>query len=59
MYERIKKIAGFFGKEDKNPNDYISKENQEKYKIFKKWLIDNGAIFQKNIDFPYTCDLFI
>ena len=54
MYERIKKIAKFFGKEDKNPNEYISKENQEKYKIFKKWLIDNGAIFQKNIDFPYT-----
>ena len=54
MYERIKKIAGFFSKEDKNPNDYISKENQEKYKIFKKWLIDNGAVFQKNLDFPYT-----
>ena len=54
MYERIKKIASYFGKENNNPNDYISKENQEKYKIFKKWLIDNGAVFQKNIDFPYT-----
>jgi len=54
MYERILKIAAFFGEEDKNPNDYISEETQEKYKIFKKWLIDNGAIFQKNIDFPYT-----
>ena len=54
MYERVKNIAAFFGKEDNNPNDYLSKETQEKYKIFKKWLIDNGAIFQKNIDFPYT-----
>ena len=54
MYERIQKIASFFGKENENPADFISKENQEKYKIFKKWLIDNGAIFQKNIDFPYT-----
>ena len=54
MYERITKIASFFGQENKNPNEFISKETQEKYKIFKKWLIDNGAIFQKNIDFPYT-----
>ena len=54
MYERIKRIASYFGKENNNPNEHISKENQEKYKIFKKWLIDNGAIFQKNIDFPYT-----
>ena len=49
-----KKIAYYFGKENKNSNQHISKENQEKYKIFKKWLIVNGAIFQKNIDFPYT-----
>ena len=54
MYERIKSLSDFFNKENKNPNEYISKETQEKYKIFKKWLIDNGAIFQKNIDFPYT-----
>ena len=46
MYERIKRIASYFGKENNNPNEHISKENQEKYKIFKKWLIDNGAIFQ-------------
>ena len=54
MYERIKKISSIFNKEDENPNEYISKETQEKYQIFKKWLIENGAIFQKNIDFPYT-----
>ena len=54
MYERIKKISSIFNKEDENPNEYISKETQEKYKIFKKWLIENGAKFQKNIDFPYT-----
>ena len=54
MYERLESISSIFNKEDPNPNDYISKENQEKYKIFKKWLIDNGAFFQKNIDFPYT-----
>ena len=54
MYKRIEKIAAFFEKENQNPNDHLSKETQEKYKVFKKWLIDNGAIFQKNIDFPYT-----
>ena len=54
MYARLESISSIFNKEDPNPNDYISKENQEKYKIFKKWLIDNGALFQKNIDFPYT-----
>ena len=54
MYKRIEKIAAFFEREDQNPNDPLSKETQEKYKVFKKWLIDNGAIFQKNIDFPYT-----
>ena len=54
MYQRLESISSIFNKEDPNPNDYISKENQEKYKLFKKWLIDNGAFFQKNIDFPYT-----
>ena len=54
MYKRIKSLSSIFNKEDENPNKYLSKETQEKYKIFKKWLIDNGAIFQKNIDFPYT-----
>jgi len=54
MYKRILSISSIFNKEDENPNDYLSKETQKKYKIFKKWLIDNGAIFQKNIDFPYT-----
>ena len=54
MYQRIKTISSIFNKEDDNPSDYLSKETIEKYKIFKKWLIDNGAIFQKNIDFPYT-----
>ena len=54
MYKKIQSISSIFNKEDENPNDYLSKETQEKYKIFKKWLIDNGAIFQKNIDFPYT-----
>ena len=54
MYERIKTISSIFNKEDENPNEFISKETQEKYKVFKKWLIENGAIFQKNIDFPYT-----
>jgi len=47
MYARLESISSIFNKEDPNPNDYISKENQEKYKIFKKWLIDNGALFQK------------
>ena len=54
MYQRIKSISSIFNKEDENPSDYLSKETIEKYQIFKKWLIDNGAIFQKNIDFPYT-----
>ena len=26
----------------------------KKYNIFKNWLLSNGAIFSKNIDFPYT-----
>ena len=54
MYNRLQKISSFLNKEDPNPSKYISEEIQQKYKIFKQWLIDNGAIFQKNIDFPYT-----
>ena len=54
MYNRIQKISSFLNKEDPDPSKYISEEIQQKYKIYKQWLIDNGAIFQKNIDFPYT-----
>ena len=54
MYDRIKKLSEYFNQEHENPSLYIKPDILEKFSIFKKWLIDNGAIFSKNIDFPYV-----
>ena len=54
MYERIQKICDYLKKENTNSELYINKEIVEKFKIYKNWLIENGAIFDKNIDFPIT-----
>ena len=54
MYERIQKMCEYLKKENTNSEQYINKEIFEKFKIYKNWLIGNGAIFDKNIDFPIT-----
>ena len=54
MFERIQKICNYSKKENDNTDIYINKEIKEKYNIYKKWLIENGAVFDKNIDFPFT-----
>ena len=54
MYEKIQKICEYLRKENENSENYIGKEIKEKYFIYKNWLIENGAIFDKNIDFPIT-----
>ena len=54
MYERIQKISKYLNKEQPNSSSHIKPELLKKFNIFKKWLIDNGAIFAKNIDFPYA-----
>ena len=54
MYKRIKRISEFFNKEQKNSLLSINPELIKKFDLFKKWLIENGAIFTKNIDFPYA-----
>ena len=54
MYERIQKISKYLNQEQPNSSSHIKPELLKKFDIFKKWLIDNGAIFSKNIDFPYA-----
>ena len=54
MIDRIKSLSDFFNKENENPSSHINPDLFQKYSIFKKWLISNGAIFTKNLDFPYT-----
>ena len=54
MYEKIQKICEYLRKENKKSENYITREIKEKYFIYKNWLIENGAIFDKNIDFPIT-----
>ena len=54
MIETIKNLSSYFNKEKENPSLYINPDLQKKYSIFKDWLIENGAIFKKNIDFPYV-----
>ena len=53
MYEKIKKICNHLRKENETSNIYFNGEINEKYKIYKKWLIENGAIFNEKIDFPF------
>ena len=52
MYKQIQALSAYFNKENESPNINPNLLNQ--YSLFKKWLLDNGAIFSKNIDFPYT-----
>ena len=54
MIETIKNLSAYFNQEKENPSLYINPDLQKKYSIFKDWLIENGAIFTKNIDFPYV-----
>ena len=54
MIETIKNLSSYFNLEKENPSLYINPDLQKKYSIFKDWLIKNGAIFTKNIDFPYV-----
>ena len=51
MYERVQKICSFLRKESKQEN-ILNKEIIDKYKIFKDWLLENGALFNHNIEFP-------
>ena len=54
MIETIKNLSLYFNKEKENPSKYINPDLLKKYSIFKNWLIENGSIFTKNIDFPYV-----
>ena len=54
MIDRIKSLSDFFNKENENPSSNINPTLFQKYSLFKKWLISNGAIFTKNLDFPFT-----
>ena len=54
MIDIIKNLSAYFNKENENPSLYINPELFKKYSIFKNWLIENGAIFQLNLDFPYV-----
>ena len=54
MYEKLQKICEYLRKENENSEKYITKEIKDKYNKYKNWLIENGAIFDKNIEFPIT-----
>ena len=54
MIEKIKNISSYFNKENITPSSHLNPNLLKKYSTFKSWLISNGAIFTKNIDFPYT-----
>ena len=52
MYERIQKIGNYLKKEKENKEIYFNEEINNKFKIFKNWLLENGAIFDNIIEFP-------
>ena len=54
MIDQIKSLSDFFNNENESPPLSINSSLLNKYSLFKSWLLTNGAIFSKNIDFPYT-----
>ena len=54
MIDIIKNLSDYLNKENENPSLHINPDLMKKYSIFKNWLLENGAIFKLNIDFPYT-----
>ena len=54
MIDIIKNLSDYLNKENENPSSHINPDLMKKYLIFKNWLLENGAIFKLNIDFPYS-----
>ena len=54
MFKDIKALSDYFNQENESPSLSINPNLLNQYSLFKNWLIENGAIFNKNIDFPYT-----
>ena len=50
MYERIQKICQNFRR--KSEHKKVNEEINVKFNLFKKWLLENGAIFEHLIEFP-------
>ena len=58
MNKKIQKICNCLKKESDKKAYYFNEDLKKKYKAFKNWLLENGAIFDNYIDFPIRYSYF-
>ena len=58
MIKKIQKICDCLKKESDKKAYYFNEDLKKKYKAFKNWLLENGAIFDNYIDFPIRYSYF-
>ena len=58
MNKKIQKICDCLKKESDKKVYYFNEDLKKKYKAFKNWLLENGAIFDNYIDFPIRYSYF-
>ena len=58
MLKKIQKICDCLKKESDKKAYYFNEDIKKKFKAFKNWLIENGAIFDNIIDFPVRYGYF-
>ena len=58
MNKKIQKICDCLKKESDKKAYYFNEDLKKKYKAFKNWLLENGAIFDNYIDFPIRYSYF-
>ena len=52
MNKKIQKICDCLKKESDKKAYYFNEDLKKKYKAYKNWFLENGAIFDNYIDFP-------
>ena len=58
MNKKIQIICDCLKKESDKKAYYFNEDLKKKYKAFKNWLLENGAIFDNYIDFPIRYSYF-
>ena len=58
MNKKIQKICDCLKKESEKKAYYFNEDIKKKFKTFKNWLLENGAIFDNYLDFPIRYSYF-
>ena len=58
MNKKIQKICDCLKKESERKAYYFNEDIKKKFKTFRNWLLENGAIFDNYLDFPIRYSYF-